>query len=47
MSVVAIEPGKESAGLSDSIPHDRTREEVRALFALPLPDLLFEARRIH
>src|SRR5688572_22494815 len=29
------------------IRHDWTREEVRALFALPFPDLMFEAQRIH
>jgi biotin synthase len=29
------------------IRHDWTREEVRALFALPFPDLMFEAQHIH
>jgi biotin synthase len=29
------------------IRHDWTREEVRALFGLPFPDLMFEAQRIH
>ncbi len=47
MSVVAMEPAKESAGHSYSVRRDWTREEVRALFALPFPDLLFEAHRIH
>jgi biotin synthase len=27
--------------------HDWTREEIRALFALPFPDLIFEAQRVH
>ena len=27
--------------------HDWTREEVRALFALPFPDLMFRAQRVH
>jgi biotin synthase len=29
------------------VRHDWTREEVRALFALPFPDLMYEAQRIH
>ena len=29
------------------IRHDWTREEIRALFALPFPDLMFEAQRLH
>jgi biotin synthase len=29
------------------IRHDWTRGDVRALFALPFPDLMFEAQRIH
>ena len=47
MSVVAIEPAKESASHSCCVRHDWTREKVSALFALPFPDLLFEAHRIH
>jgi biotin synthase len=27
--------------------HDRTREEIRALFALPFPDLIFRAQTVH
>src|SRR5262245_18989975 len=30
-----------------AIRHDWTRDEVQALFALPVPDLMFEAQRIH
>jgi biotin synthase len=29
------------------VRHDWTREQVRTLFALPFPDLIFEAQRIH
>ena len=29
------------------IRNDWTRDEVRALFALPFPELMFEAARIH
>jgi biotin synthase len=29
------------------VRHDWTREEIRALFDLPLPDLIFAAQRIH
>jgi biotin synthase len=29
------------------VRHDWTRAQVRALFALPFPDLIFEAQRIH
>ena len=32
---------------NDLIRHDWTREDVRALFALPFPELMFEAQRIH
>src|SRR5919201_1946839 len=43
------------SGADLSLPHDRlgevrhdwTRAEVRALFALPFPDLMFAAQRIH
>jgi biotin synthase len=29
------------------VRHDWTREEIRALFALPFPELMFEAQRVH
>ena len=35
-----------NAGLGQ-VRHDWTRAEVRALFALPFPDLMFEAQRVH
>jgi biotin synthase len=33
--------------LSGAVRHDWTRAEVRALFDLPFPDLIFHAQRIH
>ena len=30
-----------------AVRHDWTREEIRALFALPFPELLFQAQTIH
>jgi biotin synthase len=30
-----------------AVRHDWTREEVRALFALPFPELIFHAQRVH
>jgi len=35
-----------NAGLGQ-VRNDWTREEVRALFALPFPELMFEAQRVH
>src|SRR5437764_9655577 len=31
----------------DTVRHDWTRQEVGALFALPFPELIFRAQRIH
>ena len=31
----------------DSVRHDWTREELRALFALPFPELMFRAQSVH
>jgi biotin synthase len=36
-----------NAGERESIRHDWTRAEVRALFALPFPELMFRAQSIH
>jgi biotin synthase len=36
-----------AAGTPGVVRHDWTREEVRALFALPFPDLMYEAQRVH
>jgi biotin synthase len=45
MSVIAVERAvPDTNGL---VRHDWTRAEVRALFVLPFPDLMFEAQRIH
>jgi biotin synthase len=33
--------------LAGIVRHDWTREEIRALFDLPFPDLVFEAQRVH
>jgi biotin synthase len=45
MSVIAVE--RAVPGTSGLVRHDWTRAEVRALFVLPFPDLMFEAQRIH
>ena len=37
----------ERASQSGAIRHDWTRAEVRVLFALPFPELIYEAQRIH
>jgi biotin synthase len=43
VSLAAARP----ADLSGAVRQDWTREEVRALFDLPFPDLIFHAQRIH
>jgi len=41
-------PGSGAAvDLSGAVRHDWTRGQVRALFCLPFPDLIFHAQRIH
>src|SRR5579864_5449917 len=35
------------APVSGAVRHDWTRAEVRALFALPFPDLMFQAQTVH
>jgi biotin synthase len=37
----------EASLVLDVVRHDWTRQEVRALFDLPFPELMFEAQRIH
>src|ERR1700689_1760954 len=46
---MSVSPSAEpiKRGLGGSVRHDWTRGEVRALFELPFPDLIFEAQRIH
>jgi biotin synthase len=45
IAVKAADSGR--AGESGAIRHDWTREQVRALFAMPFPELIYEAQRIH
>ncbi len=46
--MTAIEAGPlQTAGPSGSVRHDWTRAQVRALFALPFPELMFQAQTVH
>src|SRR5262245_15660770 len=47
MPVAAETMASPSDDASGCIRHDWTREEVRALFELPFPDLIFRAQTIH
>jgi biotin synthase len=47
MQIELSPSGHPVPGPLGAIRHDWTREEVRALFALPFPDLMYEAQRIH
>jgi biotin synthase len=47
MSVAAEIAAAASADMSGIVRHDWTREEVRALFARPFPELMFRAQSIH
>src|ERR1700680_3374208 len=40
-------PSDTAVDLSGAVRRDWTRAEVRALFDLPFPDLIFHAQRIH
>jgi len=40
-------PNATVADISGNVRHDWTREEVRTLFALPLPELIFRAQSVH
>jgi biotin synthase len=44
---VAATPSAHDPVLTGALRHDWTREEVRALFALPFPDLMFRAAEAH
>jgi biotin synthase len=44
---ITVAAGSARADTSGVVRHDWTRAEVRALFALPFPDLMFEAQRVH
>jgi biotin synthase len=45
--IASSEPPAAAAILSGTVRHDWTRDEVRTLFELPFPDLVFHAQRIH
>ncbi len=47
MSLTPIIEEKIPPDLSGRIRHDWMRAEIRALFELPFPDLIYEAQRIH
>jgi biotin synthase len=42
-----LETQSATGGFNDSLRHDWTRDEVRALFALPLSELMFRAQTVH
>jgi biotin synthase len=44
---LSVEPRSAAAGSDGELRHDWTREEVRALFALPFPELMFRAQALH
>ena len=43
----ASAPSRGAARPDDGLRHDWTRDEVRALFDLPFPDLMFRAQTVH
>src|SRR6266545_6005106 len=47
MSVAAEIMAPASADANGLVRHDWTREEIRALFALPFPELIFRAQSVH
>ncbi len=47
MSVAAEIAAAPSAEMSGGVRHDWTRAELRALFALPFPELIFRAQSVH
>src|SRR5215467_10485106 len=44
MTLAVTDHGPRALG---AVHHDWTREEVRALFALPFPELIYHAQRVH
>src|SRR5450631_2790223 len=44
---LALQNSALASAAPDAPRHDWTREEIRALFALPFPELMFEAQHIH
>jgi biotin synthase len=47
MSVSAFETAPRFAGHDSDLRHDWTRAEIRELFALPFPDLIYQAQTLH
>jgi biotin synthase len=47
MSVSAFETAPRFAGHDGGLRHDWTRTEIRELFALPFPDLIYQAQTLH
>ncbi len=47
MSLAAVGTTRSRVITSDIVRHDWAREEVRTLFALPFPELIFRAQTIH
>ena len=51
MSVVSLDsfasPAPAAFHEPGGVRHDWTREEIRALFALPFPELIFQAQTVH
>jgi biotin synthase len=47
MSVSAFETAPRFAGPDGDLRHDWTRAEIRELFALPFPDLIYQAQTLH
>src|SRR5580704_376248 len=46
-AMALLEPQSPGSTFNDSLRHDWTRDEVRALFALPLSELIFRAQTVH
>ncbi|MBI5261973.1 MAG: biotin synthase BioB [Bradyrhizobium sp.] len=47
MSLAAVATKRFQVETPDIVRHDWTREELRALFALPFPELIFHAQTLH
>lgn len=47
MSLAAVATTRFQVETPDIVRHDWTREELRALFALPFPELIFHAQTLH
>ena len=47
MSIAEFVPAPRIAGNDGALRHDWTRAEIRELFALPFPDLIYRAQTVH